>query len=175
MNCTVIVSQESFGANGDYKVKLILENNEPFDKIEVLFNDALVFTDEQQLSVEDENRIIQFDYSEVNKNSLEIKGYIKDTVFSTLSQTTLVTSAPDASNELIAIYPNPTSDILNINNLSGDIRNLTIYNSNGQLVQKHSLTDDSNVIRLKSLEAGVYLLQLQDDKGKLLTKRIIKE
>ncbi|MGJ3235446.1 T9SS type A sorting domain-containing protein [Marivirga sp.] len=171
----VILSQESSGANGEYQVKLILKNNEPYDKIEVLFDNEIVHIDEQILTIEDGDRIIEFDYNIPNSNILQVKGYILDTVFTAIGQEPLITSNSASRNQRLGIYPNPAKDYLNIENRNSSFREVKIYNTKGALIMKHILKEGNNSIQLDSFEEGVYLLQFKDDEGKLVTKRIIKE
>ncbi len=60
-------------------------------------------------------------------------------------------------NDLITIYPNPTSGILNIETeMNANIQALEIYNSIGQLVEKSSFKNQLNVEQLAS---GNYLIR----------------
>lgn len=69
------------------------------------------------------------------------------------------------------IYPNPTSDILNIT-LDSDLilQEVIIYNSLGQIVKKSNKTK----IDVSSLSKGMYHTEVKTDKGKASKKIIIK-
>lgn len=79
------------------------------------------------------------------------------------------------SNEFVQqnfnIYPNPTSDILNIsleNNLV--LEHVTIYNNLGQAVK----TTTENVIDLSYLEKGLYFVEVTTNQGKATKKLVVK-
>ena len=72
-------------------------------------------------------------------------------------------------NEFIKIFPNPTSDIINIHTLNPteDI-NVEIFNLTGQLVYSVGYINfDSNSIDLSNLNTGVYIIFIRvPDKSK---------
>jgi len=91
-------------------------------------------------------------------------------------------TVPNALNEIpylsnaITIYPNPTTDYLNIN-LNNDIKPIDInetnlYNLKGELVY-HSVEFKKN-ITAKHFAKGVYLLKVSTSKGLVIKKIIIE-
>lgn len=78
-----------------------------------------------------------------------------------------------------SVFPNPTSDVVNINMLFDGTRNIDyiLYNILGQLILK---TQDQDVysytkqLDLSSLASGVYLLQISDGDKKMVYK-IVKQ
>jgi len=66
----------------------------------------------------------------------------------------------------VSVYPNPGCDKLTVNNPPLNT-SLVLYNTYGQAVITQSL-NQSNSINTNSLQSGVYLYQLIDDKGKVL-------
>ncbi len=73
----------------------------------------------------------------------------------------------------ITIFPNPTKDILTINNPSNiEIYDVNIYNMIGQEVIKNNYLSES--ISLINLEKGIYIMEINTVNGKLV-KRIIKK
>ncbi|WKV11865.1 T9SS type A sorting domain-containing protein [Marivirga harenae] len=171
----IIVSQESSGSAGEYQIKLVLKNNEPYEKIEVLFDSEIVYTDEQMLTEADGDRIIEFDYNIPNRNILQVKGYILDTVFTAIGQEPLVTSSSSRNSQFLRIYPNPAKDFINVDHNNFNFQEVKIYNSTGALIMKSILNEGENSIRLDSFDEGVYLFQFENDQGKLVSKRVIKE
>ncbi|MGM0579139.1 MAG: T9SS type A sorting domain-containing protein [Bacteroidota bacterium] len=169
----IIITQESSELDEGYRVKLVLENNEPYEKVEILFNSELVYTDEQTIDIEDENRIIEFEYPEASRNTLEVKGYLFDKVFTAIGREPLITSISKTEDQFIQVYPNPVQDVLTIDNMNANFYNLNIYNSQGALIKKYDLKSGENRVDVNSFDKGVYLLQLQNKEGKLLSKRII--
>lgn len=82
-----------------------------------------------------------------------------------------VLSNNDFVSQNFNIYPNPTSDIININ-LENDLilKQVTIYNNLGQIVK----TATENVIDVSHLAKGLYFLEVNTDKGKATKKVVIK-
>ena len=73
----------------------------------------------------------------------------------------------------IKIYPNPTSDFINITLSEGSqIKQAEIYDINGKMVFES--TNHLNQINMSALESGIYLLQIETETGQI-SKQIIKE
>ncbi len=69
------------------------------------------------------------------------------------------------------IYPNPTSDVLNIsleNNLV--LEHVTIYNNLGQVVK----TATENVIDVSHLAKGLYFVEVTTNQGKATKKVVVQ-
>ncbi|MGB0916685.1 MAG: FG-GAP-like repeat-containing protein [Flavobacteriales bacterium] len=74
------------------------------------------------------------------------------------------------------VYPNPTSDFLNISiptTVEGNI-DLKIMDVAGNLIQSSSITAGQNQLNVSGLAKGVYLLEMNTNKG-LFSRRIIVE
>ncbi|OUR94627.1 hypothetical protein A9Q87_03050 [Flavobacteriales bacterium 34_180_T64] len=85
----------------------------------------------------------------------------------TLSNPDFITS----ENEVI-LYPNPTSDILNIKLSSNNtIVNVTVFDMLGKV---QNVNSTNNQINLSSISSGVYILQVETNNG-LISKQIIKK
>ena len=83
---------------------------------------------------------------------------------------TCPTASLDGQNQLdISIYPNPTSDIVNVDGNYSQLK-VVMYDILGKQVMNKSIT---NSIDISQLKKGVYILQLSDG-AKLTTQRIIK-
>ncbi len=75
----------------------------------------------------------------------------------------------------VVIYPNPVSDVLTIQNQDAiSIKNYSVLDINGRVLVSQSKAIQNNEINLSGLTTGIYILQLETDKG-LVTKKIIKE
>ena len=72
------------------------------------------------------------------------------------------------------IYPNPTNDQLQIDNIATPT-NYNLQNIVGATLQHGTLKEGSNSISLSALPTGIYLLELIDEKGNRTVKKIIKE
>lgn len=76
----------------------------------------------------------------------------------------------DFAKNNFKIYPNPTTDIVNIQTTL-EVKNIAVYNQIGQLIfnQKATQFDLSNVA------SGIYLIQIDFENGQKATKKIIKK
>ncbi|ATL75913.1 propanediol utilization protein [Chryseobacterium piperi] len=74
-------------------------------------------------------------------------------------------------NNSIQIYPNPTSDVLNVTKVSSKAL-FTITNMAGQIVMNGQITD--NKISVSRLNTGAYLISIED-KGKVFNSKFIKK
>ncbi|WP_310380017.1 T9SS type A sorting domain-containing protein [Flavobacterium sp.] len=79
-------------------------------------------------------------------------------------------------SDLIEIYPNPVSDVLNITNKNKiEITSLSIYNTLGQLVQTILNTDQTTQeINVSQLSAGHYFIKINSDNGSGTTRFLKK-
>ena len=78
-------------------------------------------------------------------------------------------SVKDNPNNILKIYPNPTSDIVYIDGNYSQLK-VVVYDILGKQVMNKSITKSIDISQLKK---GVYILQLFDG-AKLTTQRIIK-
>jgi hypothetical protein len=75
----------------------------------------------------------------------------------------------------INIFPNPSSGIVNINDLNRDYSQLTISNINGAIIQTLPIQNLENIsLDINLLEKGIYLIQFSNKKGIFTTKKFIK-
>ena len=73
----------------------------------------------------------------------------------------------------IQIYPNPVEEILNIKMLDNDhIKNVTLYNTNGSLLEKIGGSNKS--IDFKLFPTGLYFIKVQTSSN-LYTLKIVKK
>lgn len=76
-----------------------------------------------------------------------------------------------ASN--VFVYPNPTNNSININQLNKEVKQIFLYNINGQLLLKKTITSKNNTINVSHLAKGVYFMKISH-KNRTLIKKIIK-
>jgi len=69
-----------------------------------------------------------------------------------------------------AIYPNPTSNRLTIDDSSFSLKNVEVFNILGKKV----MASTTNQLNLENLINGIYVLKVQDEKGNIAIKRILK-
>ncbi len=79
-------------------------------------------------------------------------------------------------NLAVAIYPNPTSSVLNFE-FNGTVNSpieIEVYNILGQFIKAKSTSDSKGFSDLGDLSSGVYLLKFQaKNSGKITTQKII--
>lgn len=77
-----------------------------------------------------------------------------------------------SKKELIAIYPNPVSDILNISMKINKEEKVEIYNMEGRKVLETTINNGKNTINVSHLQTGDYIL---NSKGLGLSTKFIKK
>lgn len=79
----------------------------------------------------------------------------------------------DNAKDEILIYPNPTSDVINISSTS-TITDYNMYNMIGNKVMSSNVNASIAIIDMSTLTKGVYFVEVNQD-GLLINKRIIKK
>lgn len=100
-------------------------------------------------------------------DSAQTKVYVLDSLTGILKQ-------PVQENDPI-IYPNPAKSTISIKSTDQKytIETIRIYDSIGELVK--ILQGDLKVIDLSSLSHGLYLMEIETNSGRLITKPILRE
>jgi len=81
---------------------------------------------------------------------------------------------PEKVDIKIDLYPNPTSDVLNISAPSEVIKSISLVDLRGRLVNKWSNTNsDTARINLASYESAVYFVRIETERG-TVNKRVVK-
>ena len=79
------------------------------------------------------------------------------------------------NEDAITLYPNPTSNVLNIDNKSGqEITNITIYAINGAKVKQIKTSDALTSIAVNDLQSGVYFVKIEMN-DQVLNYKFIKK
>ena len=73
-----------------------------------------------------------------------------------------------ASN--VEIYPNPTSDVLNVKGMTP--ASVKVFAMDGKAVP---VAFDGSIINMHKLPAGAYIVQITDKEGNTVSKRIVKK
>jgi len=76
------------------------------------------------------------------------------------------------SNETISVYPNPTTD--NVNILAPGINHVTVMNTLGQVVLDTHVDGNMTTLDMSSYQAGVYIVRVTTENGQSV-KRITKQ
>ena len=105
---------------------------------------------------------------------ISLAGYNVSTSCSdTVRVTILVTTEgiDNAESNMLTIYPNPTSNIVNIN-AEKAVSTVSVYNLNGQ---KILTTSNSNTVDLSSISKGSYIIRIELEDGSVATSTIVKK
>ncbi|PKQ46938.1 T9SS type A sorting domain-containing protein [Confluentibacter flavum] len=99
-------------------------------------------------------------------------GYIELRSIKLFQTTTLEAESIEPTNQIM-IYPNPVKNNTKI--YLQDLNNgtVSIFDINGRMVLSKEVHNNTNTLDLSHLSAGLYLLNLNSDKGSI-TKKIIK-
>lgn len=99
----------------------------------------------------------------------------------TIAHGQLAWSSSDASQQTtfskadLKIYPNPAIDYIAFNNVEGVVKKVVIYNLVGRPIKRFDAIEGKNHYDVTDLSKGMYLIQLLDPKGNVITtKRINK-
>lgn len=88
------------------------------------------------------------------------------------------TSGATDPNSILRIYPNPATDLVNIQlPYTVNVQDLviTIYDLQGRVLIKQRPASVKTAISLKSLRAGVYLIDVMEGGKKLMQQKVIKK
>src|SRR6056297_188358 len=96
----------------------------------------------------------------------------------TTQEQTVTVSAPDGINELekagINLYPNPVGDKINIRSTSEQVSRVVVTDLSGRVCLQKTTNNQNEVLNLSKLNSGIYLIQLETEKGKY-TAKIVKK
>ena len=119
-----------------------------------------------------------------NYYSLDDGAYLNGTAYSRIVLTdvtgktsySIIVSIKDASQNLVTMYPNPASDIINVR-ISGNsiIRKVKVYDASGKLLMAHE-GSNSNVysFAISLLAGGFYMMAIETNTGNL-SKGFVKQ
>ncbi|MFK8045428.1 MAG: T9SS type A sorting domain-containing protein [Crocinitomicaceae bacterium] len=74
----------------------------------------------------------------------------------------------------ISVFPNPATDVVNINieNLNG-VGSVSIYDIAGKVVSNAVIKNGKNQVNIEALNAGVYFYTIRNNEGIIETKKIL--
>lgn len=81
-------------------------------------------------------------------------------------------SSPNLDKELISIFPNPTSEIITIEN-DRPIK-VRLKDINGKILSNHISFSGSLQINLSNYSEGIYFISIEDETS-IITKKIVKQ
>ncbi len=80
----------------------------------------------------------------------------------------------DISKSKISYYPNPVTDVLNINS-DKEIRLISVFDISGRKIVEQKSQTKKAIVNIENLSAGTYLVSITDSNNKLQTIKIIKK
>jgi hypothetical protein len=81
----------------------------------------------------------------------------------------------ESKKQFCQIYPNPTSDIINlIFHETGEYQ-MKLIDQSGKVVQSKILSEKKETINIKGLQNGMYILKFEDRQGNVILKKLIKK
>ena len=80
-------------------------------------------------------------------------------------------------NLQLAVYPNPTTNWLQLEVKNTDFTNLSyqLFDLNGRMIYNQKVTTETSTISMEQLPATVYLLKVLDNNKEIKTFKIIKK
>lgn len=112
---------------------------------------------------------VNFAASKIYSNTYGFRYYIVPRIKADISG---LVGIIDATMDKIAIYPNPTADIVNVNIAGATVAE--IYDMNGRKVAAYSIGDNA-VISLQNLSQGSYIMRVMGDNQVLGFTKLIKK
>jgi len=94
----------------------------------------------------------------------------EDGLFSIIN---IVKASGSFIEETLSVYPNPASDLLNINS-NNQILNIKILNYTGQIVADNKFNSKEVIINTSVFNSGIYFIQIETEKG-ISTKKVVIE
>jgi len=89
---------------------------------------------------------------------------------------TCTLSVNDFNLKSVSIYPNPTTNLVEISSDVNTISRIELYSISGQKLDAFKgFTSHQASISLQGLDSGIYLLKVFDNQDNTLTKRLIKK
>jgi hypothetical protein len=88
--------------------------------------------------------------------------------------TETVTGIDNEESQHFQTYPNPTTSTIIILNGS-NVRHVSIRNAHGQLISSVHNEGDSAKVSLEHMPAGIYLIELIDQRGTTTIRRVVKK
>lgn len=85
------------------------------------------------------------------------------------------TGKEDFADNSFSVYPNPSNDVVNIENtINALIQDISITDMNGRVVKTMKFNGESSIkLSISDLTTGIYMMNINSDKGSI-TRKIIK-
>jgi hypothetical protein len=156
--------RQIYYANGKKYVREYLNGNKPTNNYK-LFGKTIEL-DLRQLNIPDPIDSIEFQFVVNNVNDSSFSLFLDDVKYEVLSASINNTLTNDLN-----VYPNPTYGVINIE--GNQQYTFNVFDAKGNCLKANANLED-NVIDISMLSDGLYFLELTDDQGQVIRKKIIK-
>ena len=85
----------------------------------------------------------------------------------------LITSVSSSASDNLAIYPNPASNLIQINVKNSDAQKLSLISATGSLVLQQNVVGTQNQLDLSSVAAGSYFLVVENAQGVRISAKLL--
>ena len=104
-----------------------------------------------------------------------IQGYLNPRMFLALGLDTITTtSIEDVIDFATEIYPNPTTEKVNVVSYAAAINSIEIYNINGQVVYSKEVNANAIKINTSTFSNGAYIMHIKSDKADITRKLVVE-
>lgn len=112
-------------------------------------SDSKIFYSDTQIFIKSNGETVSYNLSELRKAYFSVNDDVNE-----------------VDNQQFAIYPNPATDVLRINNLS-DNQHVTIYSIDGKMVKKFTMSAEAE-INISDLQPGLYIIGVGNEFSKFI-------
>ena len=144
----------------NFALEQMLINNQTITQPDPLHAEDISFSNAQQGS----------SYADVDWDFDNIWAIDEGSSFPYFGHGLLEVNDPIFEEEQLTIYPNPATDVININS-NQDINTVAIYDSTGKLVKKVMATSQ---IQISDLNAGIYFIKTSLSNNNVVSTKFIK-
>lgn len=74
----------------------------------------------------------------------------------------------ETENMFFSYYPNPATDMMNINNVSSEVMTIDVVDATGRLLESYRVNKTSFEMNVSRMSGGTYFLNAKDANGKIL-------
>ena len=115
----------------------------------VMSSDSKIYYSDTQIFIKSNGETVSYNLSELRKAYFSVNDDVNE-----------------IDNQQFAIYPNPATDVLRINNLS-DNQHVTIYSIDGKMVKKFTMSAEAE-INISDLQPGLYIIGVGNEFSKFI-------
>lgn len=115
----------------------------------VMRSDSKIYYSDTQIFIKSNGETVSYNLSELRKAFFSVNDDVNE-----------------VENQQFAIFPNPATDVLKINNLS-DNQHVTIYSIDGKMVKKFTMSAEAE-INISDLQPGLYIIGVGNEFSKFI-------